>query len=359
MTDGLGSILASFTNAAGGATLKGNQVFGPYGNARSFQGSINTAKGFTGQYNDSLTGLDYYGARYYDPVAGVFLSADKAVGNNAGANPYAYVGGNPESYSDPSGLIGVPYNPFKPGPNYNSSSAVQARAQANQDLGTLLGFSLIIPEVAVDAYEYFGLDDPNVTFNPDEIGQNPFIDDTVQTTSDTTVDTNGTSTTVSGVFPAGDLTTGTSGDVTAQLDSEVNAIKVADGQRDVAASDTTSTTTTTGNTSPESTGDSNTPVTTDGACSFTANTQVATDQGEQPIGKLRTGEKVLAYNPKTHQLEQEPILHVWVHTDNDLVDLTLTTPNLVQHGKSAAKTSEVITPTRSTRSSPKSRGFCQ
>jgi hypothetical protein len=53
---------------------KGNQVFGPYANPHDFQGSINTAKGFTGQYNDSLTELDYYQSRYYEQVAGVFLS---------------------------------------------------------------------------------------------------------------------------------------------------------------------------------------------------------------------------------------------------------------------------------------------
>ena len=108
MTDTLGSILASFTNTAGGAALKGNQVFGAYGNARYSKGTINTAKGFTGQYNDSLTGLDYYNALYYDPVAGVFLAADTAQGNAQGMNPYAYVGGNPETYSDPSGNRPVP-----------------------------------------------------------------------------------------------------------------------------------------------------------------------------------------------------------------------------------------------------------
>jgi RHS repeat-associated protein len=64
---------------------------------------MGTNKGFTGQYNDSLTGLDYYNARYYDPVVGVFLSADKVQGNPQGANPYAYVGGNPETKNDPTG----------------------------------------------------------------------------------------------------------------------------------------------------------------------------------------------------------------------------------------------------------------
>ena len=75
LSDALGSVVSDFTNAAGGASLKGNQLFGPYGNGRYFAGSINMAKGFIGQYNDG-TGLDYLHARYYDPVVGVFLSAD-------------------------------------------------------------------------------------------------------------------------------------------------------------------------------------------------------------------------------------------------------------------------------------------
>ena len=105
LTDALGSVLASFNNVANSAALKGNQVYGPYGNPRDFQGTINTAKGFTGQYSDSVSGLDYYGSRYYDQVAGVFLSADVKQGNMQGMNPYAYVGGNPETLADPSGQM--------------------------------------------------------------------------------------------------------------------------------------------------------------------------------------------------------------------------------------------------------------
>ncbi len=107
LTDTLGSILASFNNAAGGASVKGNQVFAPYGTGRYYKGTINTLKGFTGQYNDG-SGLDYYNARYYDPVVGVFLSADSKQGNLQGMNPYAYVNGNPETLTDPTGryLVG-------------------------------------------------------------------------------------------------------------------------------------------------------------------------------------------------------------------------------------------------------------
>jgi RHS repeat-associated protein len=103
LTDALGSLLASFTNTANSASLKSNQLYGPYGNARYTSGTLNTAKGFTGQYNDSLTGLDYFNARYYDPVAGVFLSADQVQGDPQSMNPYAYVDGNPETFGDPTG----------------------------------------------------------------------------------------------------------------------------------------------------------------------------------------------------------------------------------------------------------------
>jgi RHS repeat-associated protein len=105
LTDALGSVLATVSNVAGSAAVQGNQVYSPYGKQRYKFGTLGTAKGFTGQYNDSLTGLDYYNARYYDPKAGVFLSADTVEGNGVGRDPYACVGGNPETDSDPSGWV--------------------------------------------------------------------------------------------------------------------------------------------------------------------------------------------------------------------------------------------------------------
>lgn len=69
---------------------------------------------FTGQERDTqtdgtLTGLDYFQARYYSPVQGRFTSADPG---NAGADPsdpqtwngYAYVDNNPMANVDPDGL---------------------------------------------------------------------------------------------------------------------------------------------------------------------------------------------------------------------------------------------------------------
>ncbi|MBN2736065.1 MAG: RHS repeat-associated core domain-containing protein [Spirochaetales bacterium] len=60
---------------------------------------------YTDQEKDD-TGLYYYGARYYDPEIGRFISPDSVL---AGLNRYAYCFNNPIKYVDPSGH--VPYTP--------------------------------------------------------------------------------------------------------------------------------------------------------------------------------------------------------------------------------------------------------
>jgi RHS repeat-associated protein len=106
LTVAFGSVEVAFSNTVGAATLTDNQVYGPYGNLLySANGTMGTARGYTGQYSDPLTGLDYSVSRYYDPVAGVFLSADTKEGNAQGMNPYAYVAQNPETLNDPSGQM--------------------------------------------------------------------------------------------------------------------------------------------------------------------------------------------------------------------------------------------------------------
>ncbi|MCB9747816.1 MAG: fibronectin type III domain-containing protein [Candidatus Omnitrophica bacterium] len=62
---------------------------------------------FTGQRLDDEVGLYYYGARYYDPSLGRFITADGIVQNPVGDpqtfNRYSYVGNNPIIRIDPSG----------------------------------------------------------------------------------------------------------------------------------------------------------------------------------------------------------------------------------------------------------------
>ncbi len=108
LTDPLGSVIATFSTTAGSAALSGNQA---YGHLRYNAGGLSgmaTSKGFSGQYSDAFSGLDYYNARYYQPAVGVFLSADSKEGNQQGMDPYMYVGGNPETYNDPTGEYYAP-----------------------------------------------------------------------------------------------------------------------------------------------------------------------------------------------------------------------------------------------------------
>jgi RHS repeat-associated protein len=99
-TDGLGSPVArSDTN--------GNEIsrtgYEPYGATAA---GVTPTIGFTGHMNDADSGLAYMQQRYYDPVAGRFLSVDPVVTDaetGGGFNRYAYAANNPYKYFDPDG----------------------------------------------------------------------------------------------------------------------------------------------------------------------------------------------------------------------------------------------------------------
>jgi RHS repeat-associated protein len=97
-TDGLGSPVAR-TDATGNVISRTR--YEPYGYTAN--GATPTI-GFTGHVNDADTGLTYMQQRYYDPVAGRFLSIDPVVtdANTGGSfNRYAYANNSPYKYVDP------------------------------------------------------------------------------------------------------------------------------------------------------------------------------------------------------------------------------------------------------------------
>lgn len=95
--DHLGSSTV-ITAVTGGLINK--TTYAPYGSETLSQGSANVAYKFTDKEKDN-TGLIYFGARYYDPEIGRFITVDPM---KDGLNWYAYAANNPINNIDPNGF---------------------------------------------------------------------------------------------------------------------------------------------------------------------------------------------------------------------------------------------------------------
>lgn len=103
-TDPQGTVLAK-ADASG--TIIATYDYAPYGTAVASMSPAPNGPGYTGHVNDPDTGLVYMQARYYDPVAGRFLSVDPAgvaVQNLYNFNRYIYADNSPLLKFDPSGM---------------------------------------------------------------------------------------------------------------------------------------------------------------------------------------------------------------------------------------------------------------
>jgi RHS repeat-associated protein len=101
-TDALGSPVAR-TNASGAVISRTR--YEPYGATVAGSDSPGWI-GFTGHVSDVDTGLVYMQQRYYDPIAGRFLSVDPVTTNAKDGSffgRYHYANNNPYKYKDPDG----------------------------------------------------------------------------------------------------------------------------------------------------------------------------------------------------------------------------------------------------------------
>lgn len=98
--DSLGSVRGIIT-ATG--TLSASTSYDAWGNPQTGGGlTASTPFGYAGAYTDP-DGQLYLINRYYDPATGQFTSVDPAVA--ATLAPYGYVGGDPVTGTDPTGLM--------------------------------------------------------------------------------------------------------------------------------------------------------------------------------------------------------------------------------------------------------------
>lgn len=94
LTDANGNAYQFFLNLPFGETMaeqRGSQYY-------------QTPYKFNGKELDEETGLYYYGARYYDPKASIWLSVDPLAEKYKNINPYVYCIDNPLSVIDPDGM---------------------------------------------------------------------------------------------------------------------------------------------------------------------------------------------------------------------------------------------------------------
>jgi len=112
LTDHLGSIrdLVHYVEATDQSTVDEHFTYSAFGEVTS--GDTSRIRYlYTAQEYDADTGLFYYDARWYDPNTGEFISNDP-IGFAAGdANLYRYVGNQPTTLTDPSGM--AEYNPYQ------------------------------------------------------------------------------------------------------------------------------------------------------------------------------------------------------------------------------------------------------
>ncbi|MBU0708027.1 RHS repeat-associated core domain-containing protein [Patescibacteria group bacterium] len=86
------------------SAVVGSSSYDSYGNTLSSTGSVPNPYGFSTKEKSANSGLLYFGARYYNPTIGRWLSQDP-LGMVNGPNLYAYCKNSPTKWVDPYGLF--------------------------------------------------------------------------------------------------------------------------------------------------------------------------------------------------------------------------------------------------------------
>ena len=105
----LGDALASVRQIVDdGRNVVFARAYTPFGQVLSESGTSGSGYGFTGEQQNTTTGLVFLRARYLDPSTGRFLSQDPwegSVQQPRSLHKYAYVLDNPLAYTDPRRLL--------------------------------------------------------------------------------------------------------------------------------------------------------------------------------------------------------------------------------------------------------------
>src|SRR5579885_171576 len=285
---------------------------------------------FPGQRLDREPGLLSSGARYYAPLSGRFPQADLRSTNAVRTHPSPHLGENPESRTDPTGHYytnGTPITQQGGAIGYIGNNTITTVTNdgvgsvwtADDQFAYTQGSLAISTSTYQQAAQYGGYDPLTDAANSTgaKISHELGLDALQQTWS------NPHASWLDKLGAVGQFL----------LTNANNALQLAmifGGPEDEAV---------------DAGGEEGMSLLEEAArcvgLSFTSATPVATSHGEQAIGTIKVGQKVWAYNPNTRKMELQPVQHIWINHDNDLVDLTLTTTSF-QQGKAVKVASEVI-----------------
>ena len=143
LKDHLGSIRMT-VDVSG--NVVGYDDYYPYGmqmTGRSYTSSADQRYKFTGKERDANTGLDYFGARYYDSWRGQWLQVDPHFTFYPSLSPYNYAGNNPIIIIDPNGMDSTDFqnqnydNYYRSFANWLSSFIYQAKNSLNSFFTTM------------------------------------------------------------------------------------------------------------------------------------------------------------------------------------------------------------------------------
>jgi RHS repeat-associated protein len=101
VTDHLNSV-RQLVDAAG--HVRAQYEYDPYGNRTKISGDLESDVQYAGYFQHTASGLEFALFRAYDPLHGRWLNRDPIM-EAGGLNIYAYVGGNPVRYTDPTGEV--------------------------------------------------------------------------------------------------------------------------------------------------------------------------------------------------------------------------------------------------------------
>lgn len=386
-----GTVTYQVANAQGTATTAVDastlavtrRFYDPYGNPRGTKPTTWVAAdenhGFLGKPTDPTTGLNLLGARNYDATLGRFLTPDPLfeAGDPNQMGGYTYAADNPASGSDPTGLdpAGSETECEYTG---NCGTSRSAGGVAGTGTGTSSGGTTAAPSPSASSSASTGTATPSSTQTPTPtLGETPCQPADFGTSRCESYGGDGTIPFLLGVALAGSVAAGVYacvvtgvadcvfGVVAGSADADAGGsmllgvrviigfggglLRVGEEAADSAAADSSALAkadrSSSGHDPAANDAQAETRAADDSAarpskpavgtsgtkavCSFSPETPVLMDKGKtKPIGQIETGDKVESADPKTGKHQgARTVTATWVHHDNDLIDLTIRTPD--------------------------------